>query len=327
MADQIETTTPVAIEAVTDKPVTDADLASAWENDQGATGKEGKEGIKPAETEEEKVAAEAAALEAAEKAKGEAEEQARLEAEEKARKETGEGEEGGELPDEPADNRDRSRLGRRMKSLEETLNTLVSKLEGIVKPVETTVAPEKVVYGDEYLAQQITEAKEAGIIPDIITTPEDIIATNTFVNKVNQTMQIKYAQGYLGEVKRLQIAGEVPDKLHSEIMAELQSATSPFNQRHVDNPVIDARINYAEAKAFLIEKKMAVPKSVFKGKQPDVATGVTASTRTDVVKDEMPALDEKANEFIRLTGMSPDSVKAALKEPMPFHLRGTSGTR
>ncbi len=308
MADQIETTTPAATEAVTDKPVTDADLASAWESDQGAEKVEATPEVKPAETVKE--------------VKEEATEELPVETSEETEDEEG------DLPDEPADNRERSRLGRRMKTLEETLNLINSKLDGIAKPAEPTVAPERVVYGDEYLAQQITEAKEAGIIPDVITTPEDIIATNTFVNRVNQTMQLKYAQGYLGEVKRLQTAGKVPDKLHSEIMAELQSATSPFNQRHVDNPVVDARINYAEAKAFILEKKAAVPKTVFKGKQTDTPpTGVTESTRTDVINDEMPALDEKANEFIRLTGMSPESVKAALKEPMPFHLRGQSGAR
>lgn len=304
MADQIETTVPATETTVTEK-VTDVDLGAAWENDQGAAVTEVK--VEPEVKLEEKV-----------EGKTETEETQETAEETEVQDD--------DLPYEPADNRERSRLGRRMKSLEETLNTLVSKLDGITKPAETTVALEKVTYGDEYMAQQITEAKEQGIIPDIITTPEDIMATNAFVNRVNQTMQIRYAQGYLGEVKRLQTVGKVPDKLHNEILVELQSATSPFNQRHVDNPVIDARINYAEAKAFLIEKKTVTPKTVFKGKM-DVATGVTASTRTDVVKDEMPALDEKANEFIRLTGMNPDSVKAALKEPMPFHLRGTGGTR
>uniref|UniRef100_A0A6M3ITR3 Uncharacterized protein n=2 Tax=viral metagenome TaxID=1070528 RepID=A0A6M3ITR3_9ZZZZ len=302
MTEASEITTPAAETAVTEQ-VTDADLSAAWESEPVVKTEEVK--TEPIETAEEKTL---------------------LTPEEKG----AEGElEVDDIPDEPADNRDRSRLGRRMKSLEDTLTSLASKLDGIAKPaVETgpVVAPGNVTYGDEYMAQQIEEAKEAGIIPDIITTPEDIIATNTFVNRVNQSMQLQYAQGYLGEVARLKTASNVPEKLHTDILAELQSPTSPFNTRHVNNPVIDARINYAEAKAFLLEKSIVTPGTVFKGKETG-ATGVTASTRTETKTDEMPALDDKANEFIRLTGMNPESVKAALKEPMPWNLRGAGGTR
>jgi len=298
-----ETTIPATETAVTEQ-VTDADLGAAWENDQGATGETQIETQGEVATEEtQEVEGTAGDIE---------------------------GQEDDGIPDEPADNRERSRLGRRMKSLEDTLSNISSKLDTIGKPAteeQGFVAPVQTVYGDDYLAQQIQSAKEQGIIPDIITTPEDIIRTNNFVNSVNQHMQQRYAQGYLGETSRLQTAGKVTDTLHDEIMAELKSTTSPFNTQHTGNPTIDARINYAEAKAAILAKQVATPKTVFKGKGAETATGVTASTRTDSKVDDMPTLDEKANEFIRLTGMKPESVKAALKEPMPFHLRGTSGTR
>jgi len=304
MAEGSENTMPAGNEAVTAQ-VTDAELSAAWGNNQEATGET------QIETQGE------VAPEGTQGVDG-----------------TTEGEEGLEddgIPDEPADNRERSRLGRRMKSLEDTLFNISSKLDTIGKPAteETAVvAPvHSAVYGDDYLAQQIQAAKEQGIIPDIITTPEDIIMTNNFVNQVNQSMQHRYVHGYLGETARLQTVGKVADTLHNEIMAELRSSTSPFNTQHTGNPSIDARINYAEAKAAILAKQVATPKTVFKGKGAETATGVTASTRTDTVKEEIPELDAKALEFVRYTGMKPESVKAALKGETPFHLRGAGGTR
>jgi hypothetical protein len=297
-----ENTTPAAETTVTEN-VTDADLSAAWENDQVA-----KE-----ETSEETVMGE----------EGQEEHSESLEQEED-----------GESFEEPADNRERSRLGRRMKTIEANLQTILEKMEATTKPndqqQQAPYIPTQQVGRDAFIDQQLNNAISQGLLPEIITTAADVRKIKAYEDvlgaQYDEALAVQYTKGYLGETQRLKTNGKVSDDLHAEIMQELRSETSPYNARHTGNPAIDARINYAEAKAALLTKKVAAPKTVFKGKA-DLATGITTSTRMDNTKDEMPELDAKALEFVKYTGMKPETVKATLKGDMPFHLRGTGGAR
>ncbi len=224
------------------------------------------------------------------------------------------------------DHKERSRLGRRMKSLEDSIGQILERLSQPQQPAPVqNTATQPVDYSDNYVIQRIAEAKERGIIPEIITTPEDQWATNRYLAQIEQertaTLNNAYSQGYIRQLESNK--GKVDESLHAEIIAELYKDNSPFNVRHSDNPVADARINYAEAKAYILEQKATGNgKNVFKGKQTNLATGVTATTRQKIQADELPPLDETAKEFVRMTGMSEESVRSALKGDLPIHLRG-----
>ena len=276
--------------------VTDADLASAFDSDQQTQTEEVKteikEEIKEVQTEEKEEVQE-----------------------EHQEKET----------EEPVDSAERSRLGRRLKTIEEKFDTFLSRLDA--QPQAQQAAPvQNVNYNDNYIQSQIEAAVERGEVPATIVTPQDQYVVNNFVNKVQTEMERQYAIGYINTLKAPQLKGTTADDIHAEVVAELQKIDSPFNRKQYFNPQMDAKINYIEAKNYILEKKLSgekTDKNVFKGKPKDApATGTSVSTRTATVANELPALDEASQDFIKRTGMSVESVKAALSETLPIHLSG-----
>lgn len=252
--------------------------------------------------------------------------------------ETQETEEAGEqeqkevIPDEPVDNAERSRLGRRMKQMEEDFKTSqqllldeIKALRGEKPQPQENAVPENVTYNDAFIQSQLDMAVEKGLIPSTIITPQDQVKVNNFISNLQNEMGSQYSNKYLGVLKSPSLKGQTPDDIHAEVIAELQRYESPFNQRRYDNPVLDARLNYLEAKESILMKRLSEgkPANVFKGKPKNApATGTSVSTKTATVTDELPALDETSMDFIKRSGMSVESVKNALKEPMPLHLRG-----
>ncbi len=69
-----------------------------------------------------------------------------------------------------------------------------------------------------------------------------------------------------------------------------------FNKVHTGDPEIDARINYAEAKAALVEKNMAKPKINLKQEKP-VAVGVGGGSVTEPTKPKEVKLSEDAQSY------------------------------
>lgn len=295
MADETQETTPQETATVTEK-VTDEALASAW--DATTTETETKPEIKE-ETEE-------------------------VQEPEQVAKEESQP----ETPEPPDDHQERSRLGRRLKSVEEKIDSFLARLEQqppAAATAETARIPENVTYDDNYIQAQIEAAVENGTIPGTIMTPQDQWKVNQFVTGLQQYIGSQYATKYLNTLKTPSLRGDTPDDIHVEVVEELQKVDSPFNRRQYDNPVMDAKINYLEAKSAILQKRLlkGEPTTVFKGKPPGTPpTGTRVNTRTDTAADDIPELDANSQDFIKRSGMSMDSVKAALKEPLPLHLRG-----
>lgn len=236
-----------------------------------------------------------------------------------------------ELPEEPADNAERSRLGRRLKTIEEKFDSFLTKLETQMpqqaQPVQKEAQiPVNVTYDDTFIQTQMDAAVERGELPATIVTPHDQYLVNKFVTGLQSYIGNQYAVQYINTLKSPSLKGKTPDDIHAEVVAELQKVESPFNLRRYDNPTVDAQVNYLEAKNHILQTRLAAggkTVNVFRGKSKDApATGTSISTRAAAVANDIPELDEASQDFIKRTGMSMDSVKAALKEPMPLQLRG-----
>jgi len=241
-------------------------------------------------------------------------------------------------PDEKAQRRERRDLGRKVKDLTEKFDALLEKLSAAPQstqspaPAEHTQPPHMVDYGDAYLTQRIDEAIAQGIIPEIPTTAHEIAITNRFLAKVEQDrtaqQEIQYAKGYLGYAES--VKSSVDPELHAEILDAITKDGSPFNVTHSNgtNPVLDARINYAEARLHILEQKLSKTKgNPFKGKPSAVPTGVS-TTSTEASQDDVLAqLDDRSREFARRSGMSDKSIRDALSTPLPLHLTGLRAGR
>lgn len=298
MAEETQTTTPQETATVT-TPVTDEALASAWDATQT--------------TETEVTTPEVRGEETTEVRESEQETDQEPQP---------------EPHEEPADNVERSRLGRRLKTVEEKIDAFLARLEqqpATVPQTEATRVPDNVTYDDTYIQAQIEAAVEAGRLPATIMTPQDQYQVNQFVTGLQQYIGNQYAVRYLNTLKTPTLKGDTPDDIHAEVIEELQKVESPFNRRQYDNPTMDAKINYLEAKTSVLQKRLlsGKPTTVFKGKPAGTPpTGTSITTRTATAVDDLPNLDADSQDFIKRTGMSMDSVRAALKEPLPLHLRG-----
>lgn len=232
------------------------------------------------------------------------------------------------IPDEPVDNAERSKLGRRLKTIEEKFDSFLTKLEqgGNQQVQQEQKVPVNVTYDNKFIQSQLDAAVERGELPATIVTPNDQFLVNSFINNIQTQIGNQYAVNYINTLKAPSLKGNTPDDIHAEVVAELQKVESPFNLRRYDNPVVDAQMNYLEAKNHILQTRLAngvQTPNVFKGKlKGSPPTGTSVNTRTTTVVNDIPELDEASQDFIKRTGMSMDSVKAALKEPMPLHLGG-----
>lgn len=297
MADESVRTEATPQEEKPVTPVTDADLSSAWESTQEQT----------------ETAVETAPRE-----------------EVKEEPKENEHQEPEVLPEEPADNAERSRLGRRLKQMEETQKQLLDELHslkgGQSQEVQAPVqqVPDNVTYNDQFIQGQIEAAVERGELPATIVTPQDQLQVTRFMDGLQKQIGNQYANQYIGTLNSPALKGQTPDDIHAEVVAELYKVESPFNVRRYNNPQLDAQMNYLEAKNAILMRKFSEkkPENVFKGKPKDApATGTSVSTRTETISNDIPELDAASQDFIKRTGMSVDSVKNALKNEMPYHLR------
>lgn len=192
--------------------------------------------------------------------------------------------------DEPTDNKERSRLGRRFTQLESEFQQqreILARMESMLaSPHALPSAPPE----DEYDSDKI------------LTVGEFEKYERTKREKAER-QQVAYRSSYIQTIKSLSTDPE----LHSEIEKEMLTnvAEYPTHTGH-QNPVHDARVNYRLARAAVIEKKYAVPKPNVRGGN-NAPTGVTATTRTQAAPRKTVKLDETTSKFARAMGLDEDS--------------------
>ena len=201
---------------------------------------------------------------------------------------------------EPDEQLERTRLGRRVKKMEGTLDEIRNFMQTLSGPASHPKPSE--ASGDE--------------IPEFVSTPADVdkILDNRERRKIES--QKTYETQYF---KRLNtFSGEDPD-FHEQIVDEMVK-NQRFNQILTGNPDIDARTNYAEAKAHLLSQKMSKVRPNVRGGKPSVSTDLSISSHSDRSVPEDIQLDPVAAEFVKKVGMSKESVNKAFAGEMPVHL-------
>lgn len=195
--------------------------------------------------------------------------------------------------EEPTDNAERSQLGRKVKGIEDSVRTLTENLNAFLA---TQNRPKEVASDDE--------------IPQYISTPDDLEKYNRAKAKKEQAMKQVYESNYVKMVR--QIAGQDDDG--DDVMKEVLSLESPFNRYITGDPVVDARINYADAARAILKKKYvpAKAKPNVKGEKSQVSTSLNITTTERPSEGAEVALDDFAKEFINQTKMKDESVKEAL---------------
>uniref|UniRef100_A0A6M3JVU0 Uncharacterized protein n=1 Tax=viral metagenome TaxID=1070528 RepID=A0A6M3JVU0_9ZZZZ len=192
--------------------------------------------------------------------------------------------------DEPVDNKERSRLGRRFTQLESEFGGIKDTLTRMEQMLATPHALPSVLPEDEYDS-------------DKILTVGEFEKYERTKREKSERQQAMYRNTYVQTIKSL---GDDPD-MHAEIEKELLTnvAEYPTHTGH-QSPAHDAKVNYRLARAAVIEKKFSVPKPNVRG-GTNAATGVTATTRTQSPPKQVVKLDEATSKFAKAMGLAEDS--------------------
>lgn len=192
--------------------------------------------------------------------------------------------------DEPTDNKERSRLGRRFTQLESEFqqqrDTLARMEAMLASPHALPAAPPEEEYDS-----------------DKILTVGEFEKYERTKREKEERRQITYRNSYIQTIKNLSTDPDMHAEIEKEILTNV--ADYPTHTGH-QNPVHDARVNYRLARAAVIEKKYAVPKPNVRG-GTNAATGVTATTRTTSSPKQVVKLDETTSKFAKAMGLAEDS--------------------
>lgn len=193
-----------------------------------------------------------------------------------------------EVPLEPEDNSTRSRLGRKVASLESQVTALMDELR------KTRSEPVK---------------EEDEIADNAILTRKDVERLwDDKIRKTNEANQ-KYSNDYT--IAMVQLTNELDDVVFDEVMKEVDTM---YGKRNTGRPDIDAQLDYLDSYNHILKKKTASksnPLDKNKGKDAKGAA-VNNANKTTETKKKMPELDPEALDFIKRVGMSPEDVEDAL---------------
>ena len=193
-------------------------------------------------------------------------------------------------PQPDAENAERTRLGRRVKKLEDLIGELVTELR------ESRKTPEP-----------------APDVPETVATPDDVRRILAVEEQRKLNTQRVYHENYR---KAIDALGSENEDVHEEVIKEILSPNSPFNQILSENPFADAERNYYRAVKAVLKKKAASPvkpKANVRAEKPIAPTGVPVGTTVNAPNSKPFKIDEYARDFMRRMGMSDKSAEDALR--------------
>lgn len=205
-------------------------------------------------------------------------------------------------PDEATrrENAERSQLGRKVASLARSNEELHNQLGQLTNNINTLVSTMGKNKGND----------EPFMIP---TTKEDMERMFTDFQSRQLEGHRKYESGYVATFDKL-LDTESDDRLRKQVEEEM---LKNFNVKYSDDPARDAEVNFSKALASVLRKSTASAKPPVnvKGEKPQAVNN--GSSNNGGTKTKLPDLSPEAMDFVKMTGMSTDSVQKALARETP----------
>ncbi len=211
------------------------------------------------------------------------------------------------------DNAEKSRLGRKVKAMEEENKRIKESLDEILKEVRS---------GKQVKSEPVTDKLESDDdeqLPDTITTPEDLERYNRVKAKNEQKAITTYQTKYRSLIK-----GFETDEHYNDVISLIKT-NAEFDKIYTGDPEIDVEINYNKAAKVVLSKKIkagSAKKIDVHGDDGDAPpAGLSGSTRVAKTTDSEIELDEHAKAFVDKVKMSKEDVSKALEGDTPLNLK------
>jgi hypothetical protein len=199
-----------------------------------------------------------------------------------------------EVPAEPEDNSERSKLGRKVKNLELALE---EALEKINKPVKQETGLD---FGDEPKFEDDDEeiSFRKGDMRKMIMDTLKVTLPKVIPGEVNRTLNVKDEYNRKAAITIGKLGTDIPDDIFEQIAQRVEKKFT----RHTGVPEIDAKWNFMEAQVEILKvtsKKKVNPLEKNKDKKLENLGGgggeSAPNKKTVALSAEMKALQKKYN--------------------------------
>lgn len=191
------------------------------------------------------------------------------------------------------ENAERSRLGRKVKGIEDRFESFEERLNRVLNKLET---PREVEVDDD----------------DPIITPENLPRYMQKLEEQKGQQQKEYERKYASSFAK--IGSDADESTFNDVWEEM---LANHNTIVTGNPDMDARLNYLSAENAIL--RGAKPKNPVKGKGSNVSVNIPEQMNEKAAKPVK--FDAVAEEFMRRQGIDPEKAAAVIRSPAPAHLR------
>lgn len=201
-----------------------------------------------------------------------------------------------EVPAEPEDNSERSKLGRKVKNLELALEEALEKInKPAIKPTDTGLD-----FGEDTRFEDDDEeiSFRKGDMRKMILDTLKVTLPKVIPGEVNRTLNVKDEYNRKAAIAIGRLGSEVDDAEFEQIAQKVEKRFT----RHTGNPEIDAKLNFMEAQVEIQKVKNKTKKNPLdknKDKKPENlggGGGESAPSKKSVsLSPEMKALQKKYN--------------------------------
>jgi hypothetical protein len=189
------------------------------------------------------------------------------------------------------------------KAFQERIAALEAENAALKKPAEA------VVEGEE--EEQFVTNKN---LDEVLTKRDQ--KRQEDIKKANAAYQTAY------ERSLATLAGTVDEDTFAEIFETMieNNGQNPYNKKDTGDAAVDVKINFANARARVIEKRAekGYIKPNLATEKTNLATGITVNNREKVPEKQPIQLDEHAQALIKNSGLTDEEIKEALEGPAQF---------
>lgn len=210
----------------------------------------------------------------------------------------------GMTPEELAEHRERSQLGRRVSAMEDNMKAFMAQVGNAVERLEALGQPKGAGTYDAMHSVGMTAPSSAD--DDDLVTRGDFRTMLAEHEHETTKKHAEYETKYIAHLNTLKV--EDPEN-HEAVVNEM---LANYNGKYSDDPVADAERNYFRAAKSVMKK--GIKPNPLKGSTNPPALGVGGDTPDKDKDTAVPKLDEIAQEFVNKMGLDETFVKEALKE-------------
>lgn len=213
----------------------------------------------------------------------------------------------------------RSEWGRKQKTLEDKVSDIATSVSTLIEALQTGAGQQNQQNQDGGgAAGESGDLDPDEVIPLTIGGLENVMTQILTKHKVKETgQQTEYENSYLKTVSNM--GSQYSEKVYKAISERMDKE---FNQRHSDNPTLDAQLNFRNAEAALLRDFTTKKINPLKGNPAGAPLGGSNSPEQDNNAIRPIQLDAHAAAFIEASGMKPEDAQKALQGDTPLYLRG-----